>query len=146
MKQSLNVSVAIALTVGLGAVHWAAAGDKKKTETEVEGAWKLVKGGKGAPNKITFTGNKFVLTLPDDRVLEGTFKLNTKEIPSWMDMTISGGSDETDKGKVVLGIYSLDEGLNWCSAIPGRKRRPQEFAEVMGDARLLLGKYVREKK
>jgi len=146
MMQRLSLFVAIAFLAILGSVRLAPAGGDKKQKTEVEGSWKLVKGGKDAPKQITFKDNKFVLKLAEDRVFEGTFKLNTDENPSWMDMTFSSGPEEY-KGKVALCIYNFDgEAFNWCAAIPGKKRRPQQFVEVMGDVRLLLGTYERDKK
>jgi uncharacterized protein (TIGR03067 family) len=147
MKLNSALMAAIAVFAILGSVRFAPAGGDKKQKTEVEGSWKLVKGGKGAPKQLTFKDNKFVLKFAEDRVFEGTFKLNTDENPSWMDLTISSGSDETYKGKVVQCIYNFDaEVFNWCASMPGRPRRPQQFVEVMGDVRLLLGMYEKDKK
>jgi uncharacterized protein (TIGR03067 family) len=146
MKTNTSLIAAFAILAILGNVRLAPAGGDKKLKTEVEGSWKLTKGGKGAPKQITFKENKFVLKFDEDRVYEGTFKLNTDENPSWMDMTFTSGPDDY-KGKVALCIYNFDaESFNWCAGIPGRKRRPQQFAEVMGDVRLLLGTFERDKK
>ena len=122
------------------------AGEKAK-KTEVEGIRKLDEGKENGPKRITFTNNKFELHFSEDRVMKGTFKINTEENPSWMDMTILSDTEEKFKGKVALCIYKFDgEFFYWCAARPGRKRRPQEFVEIMGDARLILGKFKMEKK
>ena len=145
MKHHLSIFVAI--FGALSMAGFAPAGGEKDKKTEVEGAWKLTKGGKGAPKQITFLGSNFVLTFDEDRVFKGTFKLNTTENPSWMDMTIQSGPEEKYKDKVILCIYSFDsEFLNWCATAPGSKRRPQQFVEVMGDARLFLGAFEKDKK
>ena len=147
MKQHLSVFVAIVLVPALGIAGFAPAGGAKKKKTEVEGSWKLTKGGKGAPQRITFSGSKFVLTFAEDRVFKGTFKLNTEENPSWMDMKLLSGPEEKYMGKVALCIYKFDgDAFIWCASVPGRKRRPPQFAETMGDARLLLGTYKKDKK
>jgi uncharacterized protein (TIGR03067 family) len=147
MQRNSFLIVAAAILATLAGGRFVPADGDKKHKTEVEGSWKLVKGGKDVPKQLTFKGNKFVLKFAEDRVYEGTFKLNTDENPSWMDLTFSSGSDETYKGKVALCIYSFDgEAFNWCASIPGRKRRPQQFVDVMGDARLLLGVYEKDKK
>jgi uncharacterized protein (TIGR03067 family) len=39
---------------------------------------------------------------------KGTFKLNTEENPSWMDMTFVSGPEEKYTGKVALCIYRFD--------------------------------------
>ena len=123
--------------------NYAPAGEK----TEVEGSWKLTKGGKGAPKRIAFAGKNFVLTFDEDRVFKGTFKLNTAENPSWMDLTIQSAADEKYKDKVILCIYNFDgDVFNWCATAPGSKRRPQQFVEVMGDVRLFLGAFEKDKK
>lgn len=120
----------------------AATGNAK---TEVEGVWKLEKGGKGSPTMLMFSGNKFVVTFPDDRKFQGTFTINTNENPSWMDMKFESGTEDRFNGKTALCIYKFDaDEFIWCASIPGRKRRPPEFAEVMGDARLLLGTFKKK--
>lgn len=147
MKYRVSVFVMIVAVLAVSIVSFAPAVGEKKKKTEVEGTWKLTKGGKGAPMGITFSDNNFVLTFAADRVLKGTFKLNTKENPSWMDIRILSDSEEMYKGKTALCIYNFDgDVFLWCASIPGRKRRPQQFAETMGDARLLFGRYKKDKK
>lgn len=139
----INVRTIVALLILSIATPLSIGAEK---ETEVEGKWTLEKGGRGVPKNIQFTGNNFVISLADERVLKGTFKLNTKENPSWMDLKITSDTLEQTKGKNVLCIYKFEgEKLVWCASIPGRKRRPPQFANVMGDARLLLGTYKFEK-
>lgn len=143
MMQRVSFFMILILMIGTGSVY----ADEPKEKTEVEGTWKLVKGGRGAPTQLTFTGSKFTLTLAKDRVLKGTFKLNSKENPGEMDLTITADSGNRFQNKVTLCIYKFDvDKLVWCASIPGRKRRPPEFAEVMGDARLLLGTYEMARK
>jgi hypothetical protein len=104
MNQTVPVFVPFVLVAALVNTAFPPEGGVKPKKTEVEGSWKLAKGGKGVPKQITFSGNKFVLTFAEDRVLKGTFKLNTKENPSWMDMTILSDSVEKYTGKVTLCI------------------------------------------
>lgn len=140
-----SVYMAEALVAGFAMAGFASALGEKKTE--VEGSWKLAKGGKGAPTKLTFSGNNFILTFDEKREYKGTFKLNMDENPSWMDMTFVSGPDDEFKGKTALCIYAFDaETFKWCATKPGGKRRPQQFAETMGDVRLFLGNYEKDKK
>jgi uncharacterized protein (TIGR03067 family) len=77
---------------------------------------------------------------------KGTFKLNDDENPMHLDMTITESSVEKHKRKTLLGIYEFQgQNIRWCSSMPGRKRRPGQFAPVMGDARLLLATFAKKK-
>ena len=85
---------------------------------------------------MKIAGNKFEVTI-GGKLHKGTFKLNNDENPLQIDMKITETPDEKVKGKTVLGIYEFKgEILRWCSSRPGSKRRPTQFAKVMGDARL----------
>ena len=124
--------------------HSADAGDTKSKKTELEGTWKAVKKD-STVQQLKFVGNKFEVTIAG-KVHKGTFKLNTKENPSYIDMKITKSAEEKFKGKTALGIYDFQDGnLRWCSSQPGRKRRPQQFASQMGDARLILATFKKTK-
>ena len=149
MRNKLGLMIVAALVIGLGVAGFVpASGEKDKDKkTEVEGAWKLDKGGKGAPAKLVFKNREFTLTFDEERVYKGTFTIDTKENPSWMDLTFVSGPDDKFKDKKALCIYNFDgEFFMWCASMPGSKRRPPQFVEIMGDARLLLGYYKMEKK
>lgn len=125
------------LLVLLGFAAPAIGDDAKSKKTDLEGTWKAVKKG-SAVRQIKFVGDRFEATIYG-KTLKGTFKLNNDENPLQIDLKITESSEERYKGKTALGIYDFQgENLRWCSSQPGRKRRPQQFASRMGDARLIL--------
>lgn len=111
-------------------------GDKTPS---LEGNWKLIssmEGGKPAPNKdditMSFKGNTFKIMKGDMAMIEGTFKLETKNTPNHIDMMISKGPDRFE-GKKALGIFSLKKNtLQWCTSEPGTQTRPTEFKSPEG--------------
>lgn len=120
------------------------ADDAKSKKTDLEGTWQAV-GKDGHVQRMKFTGNKFEATI-HGKLYKGTFKLNNDENPLEIDIKITQTPVERHKGKTALGIYEFQgEHLRWCSSQPGRKRRPSQFAAVMGDARLLLAKLKKAK-
>lgn len=121
------------------------ADDAKSKKTALEGTWKAV-GKDAAVQQVKFTDNKFELKMGES-VYKGTFKLNDNENPMHLDMTITETPVEKHKGKTALGIYEFaGENIRWCSSQPGRKRRPGQFAKTMGDVRLLLVTFTKQKK
>ena len=144
MTTRFGNSVAALLVLFGFASHSADAGDAKSKQTDLEGTWKSVKKG-SAVQQLKFTGNKFEATIAG-KIHKGTFKLNTKENPAYIDIKITKSPKERFKGKTALGIFDFQDGnLRWCSSQPGRKRRPQQFAKQMGDALLILGTFKKKK-
>lgn len=123
----------------------AAAADKKAKKTDLEGTWVAAKKDSRV-QMLKFTGNTFEAKIGGE-TYKGTFKLNNEENPLQIDLKIAEATVKKHKGKTALGIYDFQgANLRWCSSQPGRKRRPSQFAKVMGDARLLLGVLKPKKK
>ena len=121
--------------------------DAKKDQEALQGAWKVVSsevGGKDQmeefkDHSLVFEGDTFALKKGDDVGLKGTFKLDPSEKPRAIDITITEGGQEGDKGKVLHGIYELGTGtLKWCTAGPGGTDRPKEFSTKEGVNHMLV--------
>lgn len=80
---------------------------------------------RGWEPRVTFTGNRFVVTLADgSTAIKGTFRLDPTREPKAVDWTDTFGPDA---GKTFLAIYSLEEDrLIFCAADEGQER-PTEF-------------------
>ena len=121
--------------------------DAKKDQEALQGAWKVISseaGGKDQTEEfkdhlLVFEGATFALKKGDEVGLKGTFKLDPSEKPRAIDITITEGGQEGDKGKVLHGIYELDKGtLKWCTAEPGGTDRPKEFSTKEGINHMLV--------
>ena len=121
--------------------------DAKKDQETLQGTWKVVAsetGGKDQTEEfmdhlLVFEGDTFALKKGDQVGLKGTFKLDPSEKPRAIDMTITEGGQEGEKGKVLHGIYELGKGtLKWCTAEPGGTDRPKEFATTEGINHMLV--------
>jgi uncharacterized protein (TIGR03067 family) len=133
------------LVVLLGTASPSICADAKSKKTALEGTWLAVKKD-SAVKRFKFTGNRFEATI-GGKTCKGTFKLNDDENPMHLDLKITESTEEKYKGKTALGIYEfVGENIRWCSSRPGRKRRPGQFASQMGDARLLLATFKKQKK
>jgi uncharacterized protein (TIGR03067 family) len=127
------------------------AADPDKDETKrdrelLQGAWRATSveaGGKAFKperDSITFfEGDAFTVKKGDGVQVKGTFKIDTSKNPRTIDLTVTGGQVEGDKGKVVRGIYQVDkEALRWCTAEPGDETRPKEFTTKEGSKQSLI--------
>ncbi len=121
--------------------------DFKKDREALQGAWRVVSseaGGKDQTEEfkdhlLIFEGDTFVLKKGDAVGLKGTFQLDPSKKPRAIDMTITEGGQEGDKGKVLHGIYEVDKGtLKWCTAEPGGTGRPKEFSTKEGINHMLV--------
>jgi uncharacterized protein (TIGR03067 family) len=85
----------------------------------------------GAAPITTFTGDRYVVTLPDGTVvLEGTFVLDPTREPKAVDWTDSCGADAN---RTLPAIYAFDgDELMFCAADAGMPR-PTEFRTRIGD-------------
>lgn len=109
----------------------------------LRGVW--IQSKKGHLATITFTGDKFVMTLDKKKVYGGTYKLDPDKKPKTIDMIISDGR-KSYLGKTSLGIYAFEEGrLIWCANEPGKTKRPSAFTETEGKETYLLIRWKREK-
>lgn len=143
MKTRLG-SCIVGMFVLFGVAAPLAGEDAKPKKTDLEGTWKFVKK-ESAVQQLKFTGDAFEATI-EGKVYKGTFKLNDDENPLQIDMKITTSPEDKHKGKTALGIYEFQgANLRWCTSTPGRKRRPSQFADRMGDARLLLGTFKKAK-
>jgi uncharacterized protein (TIGR03067 family) len=120
------------LIVTVGFVVSCGAGDGKKDQELLAGAWKIVsleERGVKAPDDelkamaIKIAGDKLTFT-EKDKAVELSFKLDPAKKPKAVDFTFLDGPD---KGKTELGIYALEgDKLRFCVNGPG-KERPTEF-------------------
>lgn len=85
----------------------------------------------GSGPLTTFTGNTYVVALPDGTVvIEGTFTLDPTMEPKAVNWTDTCG---TDKEKTFPAIYSFDgDQLRFCAADEGLDR-PKEFRTRLGE-------------
>src|SRR5262245_6981370 len=85
--------------------------DAKKDREALQGTWKIVAsetGGKDQTEEakdhlLVFEGDTFALKKGDEVGLKGTFKLDPSKKPTAIDITITEGGREGDKGKVLHG-------------------------------------------
>ena len=121
--------------------------DAKKDKEALQGSWKVASseaGGKDQTEEfqghlLVFEGDTFALKKGDQVGLKGTFKLDPSEKPRAIDVTITEGGREADKGKVLHGIYELGKGtLTWCTSEPGGTDRPKEFSTKEGVNHMLV--------
>jgi uncharacterized protein (TIGR03067 family) len=112
--------------------------DAKKDQEALQGTWRPVSSeregkdqGDDAKEHVLFIFEKDTFTVKqgDQVLLKGTFKLDPSKKPKAIDMTVTEGRRDDDKGKELHGIYELTkDGLKWCTAGPGGTDRPKEFS------------------
>ena len=135
-------SLVLALAVGL----LLAADDTKKDKELIQGAWRPVSGEQGGTAQddakehlLTFEGDMFSIKRGDQQFIKGTFTLDPSQKPKTIDMKVTEGRKEEDKGKMVRGIYEVSKDtLKWCTAEPGSEDRPKEFATMAGNRHMLV--------
>ena len=119
----------------------------KKDQEALQGSWKVVSseaGGKDQTEQfkdhlLVFEGDTFALKKGDEVGLKGTFKLDPSKKPRAIDLTITEGGREGEKGKVLHGIYEVGKDtLKWCTAEPGGTDRPKEFSTKEGINHMLV--------
>src|SRR5262245_57295926 len=119
--------------------------DAKKDKERLQGAWRPVSGEQdgqaqenGKEHLLTFEGDTFSIKRGDQLFVKGTFTLDPSKSPKAIDMKITEGAKDDDKGKEVHGIYEVDKDtLKWCTARPGSNDRPKEFATQAGTGHML---------
>jgi uncharacterized protein (TIGR03067 family) len=125
-------SMAIAVFVGGLGLRAAEVADDKKI---LQGKWMLAQMDKESKLQdiaktseeffhMTFSGDKVATEFAEGKE-EGTYKIDPAQKVKTIDVT---AATSDDKGKVFLGIYSLDgDTLTLAMAEPGVKKRPTEF-------------------
>jgi uncharacterized protein (TIGR03067 family) len=121
--------------------------DAKKDQEALQGTWRPVsseQGGKDQTDEakdhtLTFEKDTFTVKKGDEVRVKGTFKLDPSKKPKAIDMTVTQGPRDDDKGKELHGIYELDKDtLKWCTSEPGGEARPKGFATKEGTKDLLV--------
>jgi uncharacterized protein (TIGR03067 family) len=134
------------------------AADKNKEEAKkdrelLQGIWRPTSAEsrgqvlKAATDSVTILeGDAFAVKKGDVVQVKGTFKIDASKSPRHIDLTVTGGQVESDKGKVVRGIYQVDGNmLKWCTAEAGEETRPTEFATKEG-TKISLMTFKKEKR
>jgi uncharacterized protein (TIGR03067 family) len=112
-----------------------AGNDKTGDLDRIQGAWQivaLVEKGKKVPDEdtkdleIVVAGDRLGIRAKGKAVAEYTVKLDEKQKPRAMDMTITDGDD---KGKVAPGIYNLEGDTLKIAMDEEFKNRPKSFDE-----------------
>lgn len=76
---------------------------------------------------MTFSGNKWDMTVRDTVAGSGTFTVNSSVVPMTMDMLIEVGGPR-EKGQTQLGIFEVKDGvLRMHLSEPGVTSRPADF-------------------
>jgi uncharacterized protein (TIGR03067 family) len=135
------------LVVGLLLAAEDKKGDAKKDQEALQGTWRAVSSEQGGKDQgeeakehtLIFDKDTFTVKRGDQVIVKGTFKLDPSKKPRAIDMTVTEGGRDDDKGKEAHGIYELDKGtLKWCTSMPGVEGRPKEFATKEGTGDLLV--------
>ena len=115
--------------------------DVKKDRDALQGNWQAVSSEQGGKDQgdeakehtLTFEKDTFTVKRGGEVAVKGTFKLDPSKKPKAIDMTITEGRRDDDKGKELHGIYELTkDGLKWCTSMPGGTDRPKEFSTKEG--------------
>src|SRR5262249_3566898 len=117
-------------------------------QEKLKGTWKAVTIERGGQSKedtkdhcLAFADGEFTLKRDGELFAKGKYTLDPAKDPKEIDMEITEdrGDGDNNKGKKVLGIYTVtgDE-LRWCLAPPGEADRPKEFATQAGTKHMLI--------
>ena len=120
----------------------AAAGERSLDDTKaLEGIWRVIEleaNGERKPadeiqgTQLVIKDNELWAVKPTGPEPKLKFTLDVQQIPKAIDLTVQEGND---KGKVVLGVYSLQDGqLRLCINLFGEaSHRPTQFKTQEGD-------------
>ncbi len=136
-----------AATLLVACLVLAAPAPKEEDAKAVQGAWQAVTyeangaAQKDVADKVVCTCEKdvFAFQYEGKVIWKATFKLDPSKKPRAIDVTITEGGGDGEKGKVLHGIYELGKGtLKWCTAEPGSTDRPKEFSTKEGINHMLV--------
>jgi uncharacterized protein (TIGR03067 family) len=134
--------IVTALVAGLvlGAAPAPKEDEVKKEVENLRGTWKVAS--IEDRGKADQPPDGFVLVFEKDSkevVVAGTFKLDPSKKPKAIDVTVTRSEEKGNNGKELHGIYEIDKDtLKWCTAEPGDKGRPTEFATKEGSRNVLF--------
>ena len=135
----------LAATVLVGIVPWRLIAAEPKSVNDaqsLQGTWQAVNleaNGERKPDdeakelQIVFKGDQVFAVKPEGEGRKVKFKLDSSKTPKTIDLI---AIDESDKGKIATGIYSLENGrLRLCVNLFGKDttKRPTEFKTQSGD-------------
>jgi uncharacterized protein (TIGR03067 family) len=129
----------------LGAAPAPKEDDAKKDREALQGTWKIVSSEEDGKTQeeakesmVDFQKDTFTIKRGDELVAKGTFKLDPSKKPKTIDIRITEGPREGDKGLEYHGIYEVDKDtMRWCMNTEG-KDRPKEFTTKEGTNHSLL--------
>lgn len=133
MRISMSAVFGVCGLIFGGCLLAAEAQDDEKELKKLSGVYIMVSGeanGDKLPEKVvkastlTLKGTKYTVKLGDD-TFSGTQKVTPTKTPKEIDAT---DADGPNKGKTMLGIYKLEEGVFTVYFAPLGKDRPKEFA------------------
>jgi uncharacterized protein (TIGR03067 family) len=128
-----------------------AAGDTKKDQENMQGAWTIVAiedDGKELDKnqfknrRVIIQGNRYSIKEGDKVIDQGSFKLDATRSPKTIDIMPTLGPNA---GKTLRGIYQLEEDDRAVCFGPPGSERPANFATKPG-SHLTLVIYKREKR
>ena len=137
-----RVIVALAVAGLLGGGSWTVSA--ASPESEISGTWVAVSAeregkadGELNGNRLTFTGNTFVIERDGKMIYKGTFKTDSMQKPARIDFRHTAGGA---KGKKWRGIYALDgDSLQIADNAPDMtKPRPTELAAKAGSGHIKI--------
>lgn len=132
----LSLIAIVSLTVATAS----SGGEDKGDEVlkKIQGAWKFVSqemSGKARPEdelkglKVTFTGDKWAVTMDGKLVQGGTHKFDTSKKPVHVDALVREGEG---KGEKMLGIFEMKGDKLYVCFDPSGKERPTSFKSAEG--------------
>jgi|SRR5947209_13000980 len=125
----------VALTALCAGAVVSAGDDKAGDQDRLQGAWEVVsllENGKAIPNdetkalQIVIAGDRLTINKDGKAASDYKFKLDPKQKPKTIDMTIIEGDD---KGKVAPGIYAFEGDTLKIGVDEELKNRPASFDE-----------------
>ncbi len=135
----------LAATVLMGIVPWRLIAAEPKSANDakdLQGTWQAVDleangekkpGDEAKELQVVFKGDLVYAVKPEGDGRKVKFKLDSSKTPKTIDLI---AIDESDKGKIAAGIYSLENGrLRLCVNLFGKDttQRPTEFKTQSGD-------------
>jgi uncharacterized protein (TIGR03067 family) len=151
MRAGVLTLLAVGLLV-IGAGSLTADDKADKDQEALQGTWQFDtfnQAGQAAPaeqlKEMTFVikNNTYTLSMGDNELETGTFKLDSGKKPKTIDLDIQSGDD---KGKKQPGIYELEgDTFKVCLAFPGESDRPKELV-AKADTKTVSFVFKRQKK